>query len=163
MRDACDIEQALKVHGKSVWRACCLYFPCSADAEDAYQETFLKYALADTTAFQSEEHRKAWLLHVAANVCKDALKRAERKNTPIDLENPRHNPAQNDPALQPASETSMALDALRALDDPPRTPLYLSLVEGYSAPEISSLLEAPVNTVYSWITRGKTLLKEALR
>ena len=163
MRDTHDIEQALKLHGKAVWRACCLYFPCSADAEDAYQETFLKYALADSTAFQNEEHQKAWLLRVTANVCKDALKRAERKNSSIDPKDPRHNPAQNDPALQPASETSMALDALRNLDDPPRTPLYLSLVEGYSAPEISTLLNAPVNTVYSWISRGKSQLKEALK
>ncbi len=51
---------------------------------------------------------------------------------------------------------------MRALDDPPRTPLYLSIYEGYSAPEIASLLDAPVNTVYSWISRGRAQLRSAL-
>ena len=43
-----------------------------------------------------------------------------------------------------------------------RQPLYLSLYEGYTAPEIATMVDAPVNTVYSWIARGKMLLKEAL-
>lgn len=40
--------------------------------------------------------------------------------------------------------------------------LYLALYEGYTAPEIAEMLDAPVNTVYSWIARGKKTLKEAL-
>lgn len=51
---------------------------------------------------------------------------------------------------------------MRSLSDPPRTPLYLSIVEGYSAPEIAEITGTPLNTVYSWIRRGKKLLKEAL-
>ena len=51
---------------------------------------------------------------------------------------------------------------MRRLDDPPRTPVYLALYEGYTAPEIASMLDVPVNTVYSWIARGKKTLKEAL-
>ncbi|MEI3548049.1 MAG: sigma factor-like helix-turn-helix DNA-binding protein [Adlercreutzia sp.] len=30
------------------------------------------------------------------------------------------------------------------------------------APDIASMLDVPVNTVYSWIARGKKTLKEAL-
>ena len=67
-----------------------------------------------------------------------------------------------DEATQPASFSSEVVDALRGLTDPPRTPLYLSLYEGYTAPEIATMVDAPVNTVYSWIARGKMLLKEAL-
>ena len=52
--------------------------------------------------------------------------------------------------------------AFHALDDPPRLPLYLAVYEGYTAPEIARMLDAPVNTVYSWISRGRKLLKEAL-
>ena len=63
---------------------------------------------------------------------------------------------------QPGSFTSEVVDALQALDDPPRTPLYLALCEEYTAPEIAQLLDAPVNTVYSWIARGKKYLREVL-
>lgn len=61
------------------------------------------------------------------------------------------------------SFASEVVDAIRSLDDPPRTPLYLSVYEGYTAPEIADLLEAPVNTVYTWISRGKAALRGLLR
>ena len=164
MRSNADIEKAIALHGTSVWRACLVYFSSRSDAEDAYQDVFLKYALADSQLFSSDEHRKAWLLRVASNVCKDMLKRAERKNEALDTcDSVVFEPAQTDPYVQPASETSMVLDAMRKLEDPPRTPLYLALVEGYSAPEIAKFMNAPVNTVYSWIARGKAKLKEALQ
>ncbi|MFR8047166.1 RNA polymerase subunit sigma-24, partial [Veillonella dispar] len=70
--------------------------------------------------------------------------------------------ASNDPATQPASFSSEVVDAMRSLDDPPRTPLYLSLYEGYTAPEIAQMVDAPVNTVYSWLARGKKQLQEVL-
>lgn len=162
MRASEDIAGALEVHGRAVWRACTLYFPSAPDAEDAYQETFLKYALADATRFNDEEHRKAWLLRVATNTCKDMLKAASRRCAPAEQDVLDANPAPRDPASQPASFASDVADALRALSDPPRTPVYLSVCEGYSAPEIASMLDAPVNTVYSWISRGKKQLKEAL-
>ena len=136
----------------------------SPDAEDAYQETFLKYALAEDARFNDEEHRKAWLIRVATNVCKDMLKaasppmRARSTQDALDDEPGRR----ATPASQPASFASDVADALRALSDPPRTPVYLSLYEGYSAPEIAKMLGAPVNTVYSWIARGKKQLQGAV-
>lgn len=54
------------------------------------------------------------------------------------------------------------LDALDALGDPPKTQLYLSLVEGYGAREISRMCDMPLGTVYSWISRGKRRLREVL-
>ena len=162
MRPGDDIERAMGLHGDAVWRVCGLYFRAHADAQDAFQDAFVKYALADGAAFNDEEHRKAWLIRVATNVCKDMLKASARRNVPLDDADPPTQPLSADPAAQPASFSSEVIDAMRALDDPPRTPLYLSLYEGYTAPEIARMVEAPVNTVYSWIARGKQQLKEAL-
>lgn len=162
MRTNEDIEQALGACGPAVWRACAVYFRGQADAEDAYQETFLRYALADDTRFTSTEHKQAWLIRVATNVCKDMLRRAERRNQPLDESEADQAPAPQDPLAQPGSFTSEVLDALHSLDDPPRTPVYLAVCEGYPAPDIARLLDAPLNTVYTWISRGKKALKEAL-
>ena len=41
----------------------------TADAEDVYQEVFLRYLRSDPQ-FTSEEHRKAWLLRVTINCAK---------------------------------------------------------------------------------------------
>ena len=162
MRPTEDIEIALETHGPAVWRICMLYLRNQVDAQDAYQDTFLKYALAERTYFDNEEHRKAWLLRVASNACKDVLKSAARRNVELDQAHPLDQPSA-DPLEQPDSDYRAAINALRSLDDPPRTPLYLFLVEGYPATEIAKMLDAPVNTVYSWISRGKKLLKETLQ
>lgn len=162
MREQGDIEAAMDTHGSTVWRVCIGYFRADCDAQDAFQETFLKYATADDTAFEGEEHRKAWLIRVASNTCKDILKAYHRRNEPLESIGPEHTPVSRDATSQPGSFQSEVIDALRSLDDPPRLPLYLSLYEGYTAPEIADLLDAPVNTVYSWLSRGKKSLKEAL-
>lgn len=161
MRERTDIERAIEGHGDTVWRVCVLYFRQSPDAQDAFQETMIKYASFDGS-FSDAEHRKAWLIRVATNVCKDMLKAAHRTKSVLDDGTIAAAAASHDESLQPGSASGEVLDAMLALADPPRTPVYLALYEGYSAPEISEMLDAPVNTVYSWISRGRKLLKEAL-
>lgn len=161
MRSRTDIEKTIDAYGDTVWRVCVLYFKQHADAQDAFQETFLKYSVSNTS-FNEEEHRKAWLIRVATNVCKDMLKAAYRKAVSIDDGLPRDDAVSESADLQPGSTLSEVLNAIRDLTDPPRTPVYLALYEGYTAPEISKILDAPVNTVYSWVARGKQQLKEVL-
>ncbi len=163
MREALDIEEAIELHGAAVWRMCALYLKVLADAQDAYQDVFLKYALADSLQFEGEDHRRAWLLRVASNRCKDMLKAASRKNISLETGSPILDKPAADPLVQPGSAYYEVIEAMRLLDDPPRTPLYLSLVEGYPASQIAQEMSVPVNTVYSWISRGKNQLKEALR
>ena len=161
VRSAPDIEETMARHGDTVWRVCLTALCRHADAEDAFQNSFLKYALADDVQFREEEHRKAWLIRVASNTCRDMRRAAAGKNVPLD-ETSFESLASRDEEAQPDSRVKEVLDAMSDLDDPPRTPVYLALYEGYTAPEIASMLDVPVNTVYSWIARGKKTLKEAL-
>lgn len=161
MRSNQDIEQAIDAYGDAVYRACFLYFKSQPDVEDAFQDTFIKYSLYDGD-FKDSEHKKAWLIRVATNVCKDALKASSRKNIELDEEVVENIESKDLSEDQPGSIHTQVIEAMRALTDPPRTPVYLAVYEGYTAPEISEMLDAPVNTVYSWISRGKNQLKEAL-
>lgn len=162
MRSERDIEQMMTQHADTIWRVCVLYFRAHADAQDAFQDTLIKYSLAEGTTFNDDEHKKAWLIRVATNVCKDMLKAAARRNVSFEESGIADHAISEDPVVQPASFEDEVVEAMQDLDDPPRTPLYLSIYEGYSAPEIASMVDAPVNTVYSWIARGKQQLKEAL-
>ena len=49
-----------------------------------------------------------------------------------------------------------------AMHDQAFSQVYLSLVEGYTASEISEMTNMPENTVYSWISRGRKRLREVL-
>lgn len=163
VRPQVDIEAAMKQHADTVWRVCMLHCAQQPDAQDAFQNTFLNYALADTARFTSEEHRKAWLIRTAVNACTDLWRSQQRRTqfqaAPETLEiAPDPHPGEH-----PGSVTSDVIDAMRRLPDPPRTPLYLALYEGYTAPEIARHLGASVNTVYTWISRGKAKLREQLQ
>lgn len=160
MRDAADIEKTINRFGDDVWRACMLYLSPS-DAEDVFQETFVKYAF-HARDFHDESHAKAWLLRVAINACKDLLKSRAHNMASLDEEMQRWGDTLSDLRPERAAEVREVLDAVDRLDDPPKTPLYLAVCEGYSVPEISRMVEAPEGTVYSWISRGKKLLREAL-
>lgn len=160
--------RAMDLHADTVLRVCTLYFPSSTEREDAFQETFLRY-MQNETVFADEEHRKAWLIRVAANICKDMLKRADAKAVCIDW---------SDESLQPMwHETQVGADsatvesgglssevgvALQMLDERYRIALYLTYFEGYSAREIAAMMNLPENTVYTNLARGRKMLKEVL-
>lgn len=160
MRDAQDIEEAVERYGDTVWRACLTYVPAH-DAEDVFQDVFAAYAQRDE-AFREPEHVKAWFVRVAINRCKDLLRSRARSNVSLDAEIQRRGGAFACEGKERASEVREVLDAVNRLSDPPKTPLYLFACEGYTVPEIARMVGAPEGTVYSWISRGRKQLKEAL-
>lgn len=50
-----------------------------SDAEDIAQEAFLR--LLKQSSFANEEHRKAWLIRMTLNLCKDFHKSVWRRRT----------------------------------------------------------------------------------
>lgn len=68
-----EIEEAVKAYSGTLFRLCFAMLGSREDAEDATSEVFLKY-IALEKAFDSEEHKKAWLIRVAINLCKNILR-----------------------------------------------------------------------------------------
>lgn len=154
MKNEPEIKNAIEKYADMVWRICYLYMQQPADAEDIFQNVFLKYTLYSGT-FENQEHEKAWLIRVATNCCKDHLKSAyHRQNVPL-----------SDVYQYPCEETFLSngvTEALKTLPEKYKTVLYLNYYEGYTAAEIGGILHKRENTIYTWISRGKKLLKEVL-
>lgn len=154
MRSEEDINWAIGKYADMVKRICVLHLKNHADTEDIFQTVFLKYAL-HTSAFQSEEHEKAWLIRVTLNACRDLLRSFFRSRT-VPLE---------EIARQAAAADEESRDVLRAVLQLPekyRRAIYLHYYEGYTAPQIGRLLGKNTNTVYTLLTRGRQLLKQEL-
>ena len=153
MRSEQDITAAVNRYGDTVMRICMVYLKNTADTEDIFQEVFLKYAQSDK-AFENEEHKKAWIIKVAINACKDMIKSFFRsKTTELDDFFPRKNVS---------DETIDVLTAVLSLPQKYKTVVYLHFYEGYTAPQIGQILGKNTNSVYTLITRAKKLLKERL-
>ena len=154
MRSEQEVNIAIERYADLVLRLCMVYLKNRADAEDTFQNVFLKYAL-HTKTFESDEHEKAWLIRVTVNACKDCLKNFFRRNA-VSLEELRDYAPELDP------DRYRVLEAVWALPKAYRDVIYLHYYEGYTAPEIAGILNRKTNTVYTHLHKAKELLREAL-
>lgn len=159
MRKDADITTAMDRYGDIVLRVCVSYLASIHDAEDAFQDVFLRYA-TNEVCFTDEEHRKAWLIRVTINLCKDRL-RVSKRTIPLSQEDEGALPAQSTGEGRIEERLTMK-EALQVLPSDHRTALLLSVVEGYTASEIAAMMGKPENTIYSYISRGKRKLKKVI-
>lgn len=135
----------------TVARAAFAYLKNTADAEDITQEVFLTL-LEKRPSFENEEHLKAWLIRVAVNKSKNALKSSWFSRT-----QPLYEAL---PAL--SAEENETLSCVLSLDEKYRIPIHLFYYEGYSIEEIAGILHLKPATVGTRLARGRARLKHML-
>lgn len=135
-----------------VWNLCIAFLRNVEDTEDAVQEVFLRLLDSDSP-FADEGQIRAWLIVTAKNVCRDELRRARRRDVPLD-------DAQS--CAVPAPEIDETLALVRSLPLRYRIPIYLFYYEGYSTAQIAALLNRKESTVRSDLRRGRKKLKDIL-
>ncbi len=69
-----ECEEIIDKYADMLYRICLIRLQNIADAEDAVQETFIKY-IRKAPRFINEEHTRAWLIRVAINQSRDILRR----------------------------------------------------------------------------------------
>ncbi len=154
MKSSSEADRAVEKYADTVRRVCFMHLKNKSDIEDVFQEVFLKYILHDDP-FESEEHEKAWIIRVTINACKDVFKSFFRRNV-CSLEEIETEP------YYIQEENRFILDSVLKLPDHYKNVIYLFYYEGYSAVEIAKILNKRENTIYTWLSRAKSKLKEEL-
>ena len=154
MRSEWEANRAIDRYADLVRRVCMIHLKNHADTEDNFQTVFLKY-VTGTTEFESEEHEKAWFIRVTINACKDLLRSFFRSRT-VSLDDLLEQPD------QVPEDHREVLEAVLALPDKYRDVVYLHYYEGYTAPEIGTILHKNPNTVYTLLTRAWDELRKML-
>ena len=154
MRSEWEANRAIDRYADLVRRVCMIHLKNHADTEDIFQTVFLKY-ITGTTEFESEEHEKAWFIRVTINACKDLLRSFFRSRT-VSLDDLLEQPD------QVPEDHREVLEAVLALPDKYRDVVYLHYYEGYTAPEIGTILHKNPNTVYTLLTRARDELRKML-
>ena len=154
MRSEWEANRAIDRYADLVRRVCMIHLKNHADTEDIFQTVFLKY-VTSTKEFECEEHEKAWFIRVTINACKDLLRSFFRSRT-VSLDDLLEQP---DQVLEDHREV---LEAVLALPDKYRDVVYLHYYEGYTAPEIGTILHKNPNTVYTLLTRARDELRKML-
>lgn len=124
------------------------------EAEDITQTVFLKL-YREPKPFASEVHVKHWLIRVTINECNKVFRNPFRA---------AENIADYANTLRfETAEQSDLFDAVMALSEKYRLPIFLYYYEEYSTAEISKLLKLPVPTVITRLRRGREQLKQHLQ
>jgi len=131
------------------------------EALDLTQQTFARWAekghgLRDATK------AKSWLFTVLYREFLNAKRHQGRESTSADEKFFDDIPAEERSA-QSAAEGHNAMEALQQVDTVFRAPLVLFYLESHSYQEIAEILEVPVGTVMSRISRGKEQLRRILK
>lgn len=72
-------DDVVRYYSPMIYRIALTKTQSSHDADDIFQEVFLKLVM-NTKPFESEEHRKAWLIRVTINCCNSHFTAPWRKN-----------------------------------------------------------------------------------
>ena len=144
-----------------------------ADAEDLVQETYLK-AFRAANRFEPGTNLRAWLFTILHNTARNRARDRARDTVAIDsdvVERAADAPAPGSGASTPETPESVLLRdvlapdlqaAIDALPDAFRQAVWLRDVEEFSYAEIADMLEIPIGTVMSRISRGRRSLFERL-
>ena len=153
-RDEAAFAQLVQRHGRLVWAVCRHLSRSDAEADDAFQATFL-VLVRNAGKVRDAGKLSAWLHGVAYRVCSRARQSAKRRTT---REATTARPERNGSAV-PDSAWDRALaavhDEVAKLPDALRVPFVLCCLEGKGQAEAAEQLGWKLGTLSGRLTRAK--------
>lgn len=129
-------------------------------AEDIVQESFLKMYQQGKKGFVPEQF-KPWIYKIATNACKDYWRKASTQRERFS-EVDENSQVQH--IIDRQIERQWMVESLNQLSLDYRTVLYLRFYQDLQYAEIATVLDIPINTVKTRISRGlkqlETIIKE---
>lgn len=159
-----ELESAVREHSRTVYKVAFAALRNHHDAEDAAQETYLRF-------WRHREHwgeirdRRAWLARTAWHVALDRRRRRHEVGSDDAAESVRQLRAQGGTPEEIAAHeqmTALLARLIASLPEDLRGVLTLSTVEELNSVEISGVLGIPEGSVRTRLMRARELLREKL-
>lgn len=149
-------DAVFRQYATMVYRLAYLRTRSRADADDVLQEVFLRY-LKSAPIFESETHRKAWLIRVTLNRTGSLLTAPWRKRTV-----PLTAPVSSMECTCSAEDTDVYA-AVAALPQAYRTVIHLFYCEDMTTAQIAALLGVKEAAVRTRLSRARGMLRDRLK
>ncbi len=156
-RDA--LERFVSETQGDVWRLC-RYLGDAQYADDLAQETYER-AIGSLHRYRADGPARGWLLTIARRTCVDHTRRAARRRR---LDDRVQRTVVTSGSLEGPDPTGRVDldDLLDALDDDRRSAFVLTQVLGLHYDEAAEVLECPIGTVRSRVSRARADLVEMM-
>lgn len=136
-------------HAPALLRFARRLYSAGPGAEDLVQETLL-LAWRGFRQFEQGTNERAWLFRILINAFYGYARKA--RTVP---------PVEQSAGGSTLLEALEVRQALAGLSEEHRTVLLLAVVEGFTCNEVASILNLPVGTVMSRLSRARQSLREA--
>ena len=166
-RDTGQFERLAAESERQVYSVCFHMMGNREDAQDCAQEAMLRAFRAFDT-FRRDASFSTWITRIAMNVCTDALR---RRRDAVSLDSLREDQGFDVPDTAPTAYARLEeKERLRLLREglsqlPPdlRQMIVLRDMQGKSYEEIARILEVPLGTVKSRVSRAREKLAAILK
>lgn len=148
-----DIENKIREYSDLVYRIAYSMTKTKVDAEDIYQDVFIKF-FNNVNKLNDKEHEKRWLIRVTMNEC-NMLYRKKNVRNEVEIDENICQPCSNDYFVSIHSY-------VKKLPLKYQMVIYLYYFEGYKIEEISRILKTTSGTVKTRLSRAKLKLKEMI-
>lgn len=168
--DISEVTELVNTHGKDVYAFCYKLTKNKTDADDLYQETFLK-AMELYYKIDNKNNPKGYLISVAVRLWKNNRRKYARRNRLAPTEELNDNLCCSYINIFEKSPESIVISnelrnnlliAVDKLNDKLRIPLYMYYTAGMSNEEIAAALKIPLGTVKSRLYKARKMLKNLL-
>ena len=165
--DAGAFARFFDEYGTYVFRIARRYCATGEDAEDVTQEVFLR-VFRSAGSFRGESAPETWLYRITKNASLDLFRKQARHADETEADPEAPEPVDPDPSMRPEEallrkERYETLQkAIGELPEEYREALLLKEEGGLSYEQIASVLDCPLGTVRSRISRARSRLCELL-
>ena len=159
---ASDIfTQLVDAHYTPLFRFALSLTKNSSDAGDLTQQTFFIWA-KQGHALREAAKAKSWLFTTLYREFLRGRRRAERVMALEDLGPVEADPPAPEIDVVTGMDAGLVVEALQEVDEVYRAPLTLFYLQDLAYKEIAEMLEVPIGTVMSRLSRGKAQLRASL-
>jgi RNA polymerase sigma factor (sigma-70 family) len=153
--------QLVDAHYTPLYRFALSLTKSPSDAGDLTQQTFFIWA-KQGHALREEGKAKSWLFTTLYREFLRIRRRSDRVGALEDLGPVEADPPAPEVDLVTGMDATLVVEALHEVDETYRVPLTLFYMQDLSYKEIAEMLEVPIGTVMSRLSRGKAQLRTAL-
>lgn len=157
------IDQQINQYGKRLYGLCLTLCANSADADDLYQETWLK-VVKNISQYDETKAFEPWLTRICVNTYRNMFRRIIRSPIWNGFASSEEKDAVIESVPIPLPEDYSALhEAIDRLQEKFRTTIILFYFRDMDIKGTAQVLGIPAGTVKSRLDKSKKLLKEALK
>jgi len=166
--DTSNFETLIDTYGKSLYSFCRKLMSYSDEANDLYQQTFMRaFELADK--IDPDKNPRAFLFSIAVSIHKNQTRRFARQQRIAPREDITDENADLladytdiEGDLLKGEQTKIIREAVSKLKDPYKLTVVLFYSSGLSLIEIAAVCKAPQGTVKSRLHKARQLIKKEL-